>query len=126
MKDTVTVFTDQQVNDSALVREHGSFVYEPPVPLVEVDRFLPGDRIKWIAIPRDQSELGQISDDEDVGCGSHDPIMHYAWSIFKRSDRGGHFEQNIPKRKLVIELYEADRPACNARRSIQGWVRATA
>lgn len=86
MQDAMAVFTGQPVNDSALAREHGSFVYEPPVPLVEVERFLPGDRIMWIAVPRDQSELGQIPNDEGVGCGSHGAIMHHAGSIFKRRD----------------------------------------
>lgn len=79
----MAVFAGEPINHSTLTRLHGIFVNETPISLVEVERFLTGDRIMGIAVPCDQSELGKLPNDDGVSCGSHEPIMRYAGSIFK-------------------------------------------
>ncbi len=71
MQDAMAVFANQPLNDGALASRHGSFVNKTPVPFVEIERLLSGDRIMWIAVPCDQSELGQIPNDKGVSCGFH-------------------------------------------------------
>lgn len=75
MQDAMTVLTRQPINQSTFARRHGSFINKTPIPLIEVERFLSGDRIMGITIPCDQPELGEIPNDEGVGCGSHEAIM---------------------------------------------------
>nr|WP_229499354.1 hypothetical protein [Pseudoduganella ginsengisoli] len=89
MQDAMAVFTCQAIYHSALAGRHGGFINKTPIPLVELERLLTGDRIMGVTIPCDQSELGEIPNDESVGCGSHEAIMHHAGGIFKRCGRGG-------------------------------------
>lgn len=75
MQDTVAVFANQAIHDSTFPRRHGIFINKTPVPLVEVERFLSGDRTIGITVPCNQPELGKVPNDEGVS-GAHRAIMH--------------------------------------------------
>lgn len=83
MEDAMAVLTGEPVKHCTFVRLHGGEINETPVAFVEVKRFFPADHVCWVAVPRDQSELGQIPDDEGVGCGFHQPIMRRKSGAFK-------------------------------------------
>lgn len=79
----MTVLTGEPVRHSTFVRLHGWEINETPVAFVEVERFFPANHVCRMAVPRDQSELGQVPDDEGVGCGFHQPIMRHKSDVFK-------------------------------------------
>ena len=87
MQNTVAVFSNQPINHSALVRQHGILVNEAPVSLLEGERFLTGYLITGVAIPCDQLELREFPNDKSVRCRSHEVIMLHEWSIFQRKTR---------------------------------------
>ena len=84
MQDAMAVLTGQAINQSTLTGRHGSFINETPVPFVEIERFLTGDRVMGIAVPCDQSELGKLPNDEGFGCAFHRFIMPHVHSVFKQ------------------------------------------
>ncbi|MFZ1181263.1 MAG: hypothetical protein WAN92_07105 [Herbaspirillum sp.] len=87
MQDAMAIFTRQPINYSTLMGRHGNFINKTPVPLVEVKRFLSGDRIMGITVPCDQPELGELSNDKGVGCGFHESIMPHVHGVFKQRVR---------------------------------------
>lgn len=86
MQDAMAVFTCQPINQGALTSLHSSYVNKTPISLVEVECFLTGDRVMWIAVPCDQSELGELPNDDGVG-GSYGRMMPHVPSIFKQRDK---------------------------------------
>ena len=84
MQDAFAVIARQSIDHGALVGQEGSFFNKTPIMFVKAERFFSGDRVGWIAIPCDQSKLGEITNDEGVGRCIHGLIMHDDSAMFKR------------------------------------------
>jgi hypothetical protein len=83
MQNAIAVDAGKLLYNGELTRTQCSFVNKTPVSFVEVECLLTGDRIMWIAVPRDQAELGKIPYDKSKGSGFHGVSMHDAGGIFK-------------------------------------------